>query len=180
MPGTPSAQHISCCLAGLGMPRSVYQHRCARAVAHSLAGPRGPLGQPALPKARALGKESCSLHGRRDTPGSPARCRQHDGHGHRMAVSDVCALGFAPSRVTLPARPQARGGAILFGSGAHRAGTSPKIHPSPSHFSVQRAPYASQHLSVGLVSSGRAVKDLGVLVPPYPRCVAPFSPRKPL
>ena len=54
-------QHISCRLAGLGMPWSVYQHRFARAMAHGLAGARKLFGQPALLKAGALWKQSCSL-----------------------------------------------------------------------------------------------------------------------
>lgn len=48
-------QHISCCLTGPGMPRSVYQHCFARAMAHGLAGACKLLGQS------ALGKQSCSL-----------------------------------------------------------------------------------------------------------------------
>lgn len=149
----------------------------------------GRLGNRLCRKPEHLGKSPAACTG-----GETRLAVQHGvvsmtaiGTGWMSALSGSCTPAPGPgvrsiscdSPSTPSARPQARGGAILFGSGAHRAGTSSRTHPSPSHIGVQRAPFASKHLSVGLVSSGRALKDLSVLVPPYPRCVAPFSLWKP-
>lgn len=69
------------------MPCSVYQHHCARAVARSLAGAWGCLGNQLCQKPALLGK-SPSLHGRPGTPACPmARCHRHEGHWHLVAIS---------------------------------------------------------------------------------------------